>query len=109
MDRKETPITKYLANLERRKSLFLGQNSLPSPSSPTPFSSIYSSRQPQTGTQMKINFDDTFFADDNESMLHISPSDHSAAKRRRTSFRFDESDAVEVETLQKKISKKVII
>ena len=105
MDGKETPITKYLANLERRKSLFIGQSSSATPSPPVCFPSLFSTRQAQTGTKMKINFDDTFFAEDeNESILHISPPGHSSAtKRRRTSLLFDDNE--NTEALQKKIGK----
>ena len=89
----ETPITKYLANLERRKSMFLAPSpfdSTPSPSATSPPKTIRT-RGPQ-GIQMKLSFDDTFFGgqDDDESMLHISPQ--SGSKRRRVSSIFSDDN-----------------
>jgi hypothetical protein len=101
---KETPITKYLANLERRKSMFMGSSPLdstPSPSSASPPKTIRT-RGPQ-GIQMRLSFDDTFFSsqDPDESILHISPHTH---KRRRTSSIFYEK-GVKVEEVEQKNSK----
>jgi len=71
MDNQETPITKYLASLDRRKSA-LGE----SPETPN-FQFI----------KQRINFDDdTFFMDGDKSLLHVSSSTSGSNKRKRTSL-----------------------
>jgi len=70
---------------------------------PGGFPYISTVRRAPPGTQMKINFDDTFFStNENESILHISPEPSSAGiKKRRMSVLHDERE--DVEPLQKKI------
>lgn len=101
--REETPISKYLANLEKRRTIF--HSSKFSPTKELNFG----------GIAMKLNFNEDTFSEigAEQSLLQhsppqesrrILPSSASVFKRRRTSFLFKDDEDEDTEVLHSRIS-----